>query len=82
MVYNIEIMGVITIEVPQKIKKSYKIPSEKSASHIIHELEKHTDKTKKVDLSDVIGIWADRAGSAEDIARELRAKSNSRRTNG
>jgi hypothetical protein len=75
-------MGVITIEIPQKVKKSYKIESADSAKSIIDQLDRDAQKKKYVDLSDVVGIWADRPESAEEIARELRRKSNSRQKNG
>ncbi len=76
-------MGVITIEVPQKVRKNYQIASEKKAKELIDSLDLLEPKKKKLrDLSDVVGIWADRTESAEEIARELRRKSNLRRGNG
>lgn len=81
-------MGVITIEIPQKVTKNYRLVSEVSARGVIENLDKLVGKRngKKnkdgIDLSDVIGIWADRSESADEIARELRRKSNSRMHNG
>lgn len=78
-------MGVITIEIPQRVKRTYKIDSKESAEQVINDLDRvghRIEKKKYVDLSSVVGIWADRPESAEEIARELRRKSNSRRTNG
>lgn len=70
-------MGVITIEVPQQVNKKYQIASEKKARQLIESLDKVRPKTKKLrDLSDAVGIWADRSESAEEIARELRRKNN------
>ncbi len=70
-------MGVITIEVPQRVSKKYQIDSEKKAKELIESLDKMSPQKKKLrDLSDVVGIWADRIESAEEIARELRRKSN------
>jgi hypothetical protein len=75
-------MGVITIEVPQRVKMTYRINSKESANEVIEKLDQVTKKGRNVDLSDVLGIWADRPESAEEIARELRRKSNSRVKNG
>lgn len=75
-------MGVITIEVPQPVRTTYRIDSEEKARDVIEDLDKVATKKKYVDLSDVLGIWADRPESGEEIARELRKKSNSRVKNG
>lgn len=70
-------MGVITIEVPQRVNRKYQIASEKKARQLIESLDKARPKTKKLrDLSEAVGIWADRPESAEEIARDLRRKSN------
>ena len=66
-------MGVITIEVPQSMKKVYRIVSEDSARDVIDELDRLVKKANHVDLSDIVGIWADREESAEEIARKLRS---------
>jgi hypothetical protein len=75
-------MGVITIEVPQKIQETYKIDSEKKAKEIIDSLGRLARKKKLRDLGDVVGLWADRTESAQEIARELRQRSNLGRRNG
>jgi len=75
-------MGLITIQVPQRVKKIYRIDSEDSAREVIKNLDKVAKATKFVDLSSVSGIWADRPGTRDQIARELRKKSNSRVKNG
>lgn len=75
-------MGVITIEVPQRVKRSYRIESEDSAKDVMKRLEKVAKKSKLVDLTSVFGIWSDRTESAEEISAELRKKSNSRVKNG
>ena len=64
-------MGIITIEVPQKGEKSYKIASKKKARDLIEELDQMAPKRKLRDLSSVFGMWADRTESTEQIAREL-----------
>lgn len=75
--YNSLIMGVIMIEVPQRVSKKYQIDSEKKAKELIESLDKiNPQKNKLRDLSDVVGIWADRSESAEKIALDLRKKSN------
>jgi len=75
-------MGVITVEVPQRIKENYRIDSEFKAKELIANLDRLGTKKKLRDLSDIVGLWADRNESAEEIARELRRKSNSRLKNG
>ena len=75
-------MGVITIEVPQSVRTTYKIESEDSAKDVIEELDKVATKKKYIDLSDVLGIWADRDQSRDEIAEELRKNTNSRTKNG
>lgn len=73
-------MGLITIEVPQRVTKTYQIASEKKAKELIDNLDKMKQKKGKIrDLSDVFGIWADRPESAEEIARKLRKSSNQRK---
>jgi len=53
-------MGVITIEVPQEMKKAYRIVSEDSARDVIDELDRLVKKANRVDLSEIVGLWADR----------------------
>lgn len=78
-------MGVITIEVPQKVHRTYRISSESSGKAVISGVEKLVKSAenggvkpaqKKTSLEGLVGIWADRDESAEDIARELRRKNN------
>lgn len=69
-------MGVITVEVPMPIDEDYTIESRLKAKKLIDSLRELGVKKKRRDLSDVVGIWADRKESAEEIARELRRKSN------
>lgn len=75
-------MGQITIEVPQKVQKTYRLVSEDSARGVIDELDKLVKKANHVDLSDLVGLWADRSETAAEISRDLRKKSNSRSKNG
>lgn len=70
-------MGVITIDVPQKLSRRFQIASEKKAKELIENLEKMKAEKKKLrDLSDVVGIWSNRNESAADISRHLRLKNN------
>lgn len=64
------------------MKRSYLIESPDSARDVIKRLDQVAKKGKYVDLSSVVGIWADRPESGDEIARKLRAKSNSREKNG
>ena len=75
-------MGVITVEVPQRIKQNYRIDSKIKAEELIDSLDRLGTKKKILDLSDIVGLWADRKESGEEISRELRRKSNSRVKNG
>lgn len=59
------------------MEKVYQIVSEDSARDVINELEKLVKKANSVDLSGIVGLWADRPESAEAIARDLLRKSNS-----
>jgi L-lactate utilization protein LutB len=71
-------MGQITIEVPQKLNKTYRIISEDSAKEVLDKLEVMVKKANHVKKKGLLGLWADREESAEEIARELRRKSNNR----
>lgn len=77
--YTNYVMGVITIEVPQKIEKKYTIRSKAMAQKVLDSLDS-LEPRKLRDLSDVVGIWSDRKQSADELARELRRMSNLRRT--
>lgn len=71
-------MGQITIEIPQQINRSYRIVSERSAKEVLSELERLVEQENKVDDDEILGLWADRKESVEEIARALREKSNQR----
>ena len=69
-------MGQITIEIPQNISRTFRIQaSDDSIKQILSELEKlagseNSSMTNEPD--EVLGIWADREESADEIARKLR----------
>ena len=76
-------MGLITIEIPQKISRKFRIEaSDETVNEILFQLEKlireKTIAAPEEDPNGILGLWADRPESAEEIARELRAKSNNR----
>jgi len=71
-------MGQITIEIPQRVTKNYRIVSENSAKKVLSNLERLVKKENSVEDDKILGLWADREESAEGIARELRKKSNDR----
>lgn len=71
-------MGQITIEIPQRINRNYRIISEDSAKEVLSKLEHLVEAENKIDDDEILGLWADREQSAEEIAGELRKKSNNR----
>ncbi|MBK9216675.1 MAG: hypothetical protein IPM59_13980 [Chloracidobacterium sp.] len=88
-------MGVITIEIPQKVKRSFHIDSKAKAREILkslddinslrHGIDPNGSKKASVDefdaaLDAVVGMWSYREKSTQEIANELRDGWN--RTNG
>ena len=71
-------MGQITIEIPQKTSKTYRIVSEDSAERIISNIETEVTKENSVEDDEIWGLWADREESVEEIAKDLRNRSNNR----
>jgi hypothetical protein len=71
-------MGQITIEIPQKIDRNYRIVSEDSAKEVLSKLEHLVEAENKVDDDEILGLWAEREESVEEIAGALRKKSNHR----
>lgn len=71
-------MGQITIEIPQSVNRKYRIVSESSAKEVLSKLELLVEKENKINDEEILGLWADRAESVEEIARNLRKKSNNR----
>ena len=78
-------MGLITIEIPQRIKRTYRVSSEISGKAVISGVEKLVKSAenddsklvqKKVSLEGLVGLWADRPESANEIAHDLRKKNN------
>ncbi|HSK73634.1 MAG TPA: hypothetical protein VK892_18195 [Pyrinomonadaceae bacterium] len=71
-------MGQITIEIPQKLNRTFRIVSEDSAEKVLSNLEQLVKKENSVKDDEILGLWADRKESVEEIARELRKRSNDR----
>jgi hypothetical protein len=71
-------MGQITIEIPQSVNRNYRIVSENSAREVLSKLERLVEEENKIDDDEILGLWADREESVEEIARDLRRKSNNR----
>ncbi len=65
-------MGQITIEVPQPVKRTYRIVSEDSANEVLEKLELLVKEANGIDDNKILGLWADRKESAEEISRKLR----------
>lgn len=67
-------MGSLTIEIPMKINRSFRVDDEKVATELLHELE----QLNKSPFEEVLGIWKARVENSEDLTQELRKKSNLR----
>lgn len=65
-------MGVITIEIPQGVNRKYRFISEKSAQKVLSNLDKMAKEENAVEDEDILGLWADREESTEEIAQTLR----------
>ena len=74
-------MGQITIDIPQSVNRNYRIVSESSAKEVLSKLEHLVEAENKIDDDEILGLWADRKESVEEIARDLRRKSNDRSAN-
>ncbi len=72
-------MGQITIEIPQKLNRTYRLVSENSAKKVLSNIEQMVKQENSVEDDEILGLWADRKESVEEIARDLRRKSNNRR---
>ncbi len=71
-------MGQITIEIPQSVNRNYRLVSESSAKKVLSNLERLVKTENEVADDEILGLWADRKESVEEIADELRRKSNDR----
>ncbi len=71
-------MGQITIEIPQSVNRNYRFVSESSAKKVLSNLEHLAREENDVADDEILGLWSDRKETAEEIAKELRRKSNDR----
>ncbi|MBA3602030.1 MAG: hypothetical protein H0W45_12525 [Acidobacteria bacterium] len=71
-------MGQITIEIPQSINRNYRIVSESSAKKVLSNLERLVKTENDIGDDEILGLWSDRKESVEEIAKQLRRKSNDR----
>ncbi len=69
-------MGSLTIEIPLKINRTFRIEDKQDAERLVRELENLNKKKGAFD--DVLGIWAGREEKEEDLSEKLRRKSNLR----
>lgn len=84
-------MGQVTIEIPQNVNRTYQVNDSEFGEQLLQNLEDFEKKAKtekmsaiipprrnslKKDLAAVVGIWADREETAEEIARRIRDKNN------
>jgi len=69
-------MGSLTIEIPLKINRTFRVEDKQDAEKLLRELENLNEKKSAFD--DVLGIWAKRKEKEEDLTEELRRKSNLR----
>lgn len=79
-------MGQVIVEIPQNFHKIYRINDSEFGEDLIDELEKRADSSRtphiiepsrqsiQTDGDAVLGIWADRKESAQEIAKKIREK--------
>lgn len=75
-------MGQITIEIPQKLNRTYRLISENSARKVLSNLDQMVKQENSVEDDEILGLWADREESVEEIARELRKSWDRTKKNG
>ena len=69
-------MGSLTIEIPLKINRTFRVEDKEIVKKLLRELEEINKKKSAFD--DVLGIWAERDEKKEDLTKNLRRKSNLR----
>ncbi len=69
-------MGSLTIEIPLKINRVFRVEDKQTAEKLLRELENLNKKKGAFD--DVLGIWVSREVKEEDLTEKLRQKSNLR----
>lgn len=61
-------MGQIIIEIPQNMRRTYRIVSEDSAQEILADLERITEAEKAVEDDDILSLWIAPAPSVKKKA--------------
>ena len=69
-------MGSLTIEIPLKVNRSFRVEDKQTAKRLLRELDNLSKKKSAFD--DVLGIWAGRKESEKDLTGNLRRKNNLR----
>lgn len=69
-------MGQITIEILQNLNRTYRIVSENSAKKVLSNPEQSVKRKNPVKDNEILGLWADKKESVEEIAREFRQGRN------
>lgn len=75
-------MGQIVIEIPQKLNRTYRFVSETSAKKVLSSLDKMAKQENSVEDDEILGLWADREESVEEIAQNLRKSWDRTKKNG
>jgi hypothetical protein len=70
-------MGEVVVELPLDVKRRFRIMNAEDAAAAIEQLEKLEKKgldSAQTEVTDdeVLGVWADRTESPDEIARQLR----------
>lgn len=71
-------MGQITIEIPQSVNRNYRFVSDSSGKKLLSNLELLAREESDIDDDEILGLWSDRKETVEEIAQDLRRKSNDR----
>jgi len=70
-------MGEVIIELPLEVRRRFRITDAKAAAEVIEKLEhleKKIDESTQAKVTDdeILGVWADRKESSDEIADRLR----------
>jgi hypothetical protein len=53
-------MGQITIEIPQKVNRKYRLVSKSSAKEVMSQIEVLVKSENQVNDDEILGLWSDR----------------------
>lgn len=51
-------MGQIIIEIPQNVRRSFRITNEETAAKLLAKLERATERREKEEDEDILGLWS------------------------